>query len=316
MPKFSIIIPVYNTSSFLPKCFDSILSQSFKDYEVIIVNDGSTDNSQKIIDKYVKRYKDKFKCFITKNNGLSEARNFGVKESTGDYLLFVDSDDYIEINLLKKLDSILKDDIDLVRFQIKTINTNYKVIDRFHEEEFKTLTGSEAFLKIINYKFVEPACCYAYNREFYLKNKFKFKKNMYHEDFGIIPYIIMKSNTVTSIDYIGYNYVQRNDSIMSTTDYSKNKKKVYDTLEHYKYLFDKVYKLKDVDDHYKKVFYSFIANSVILKAHDLNEEDLKIFDKELNKYEIKDKLMDDTLKRKLKKNLLKLNLNLYLKVVK
>lgn len=316
MPKFSIIIPVYNTSSFLPKCFDSILSQSFKDYEVIIVNDGSTDNSQKIIDKYVKRYKDKFKSFITKNNGLSEARNFGVKESTGDYLLFVDSDDYIEKNLLKKLDSILKDDLDLIRFQLKTVNNNYKVIDRFHEEEFKNLTGPESFLKIINYMFVEPAWCYAYNRKFYLKNKFKFKKNMYHEDFGLIPYIIMKANSVTSIDYIGYNYVQRDNSIMSTTDYSKNKKKVYDTLEHYKYLYDKVSKLKDVDEQYKKIFYSFISNSVILKGKDLNSEDLKEFDKELDALEIKDKLLEDTLARKLKKLLLKINLKLYLKVVK
>jgi len=316
MPKFSIIIPVYNTSSFLPICFDSILSQSFKDYEVIIVNDGSTDNSQKIIDKFCRRYKDKFKSFITKNNGLSEARNYGVKESIGDYLLFVDSDDYIEKNLLKKIDSVLKSDVDLVRFQLKTINTNYKVIERFHEEEFKNLTGPESFLKIINYKFVELACCYVYNRKFYLKNKFKFKKNMYHEDFGLIPYIIMKANNITSIDYIGYNYVQRDNSIMSTTDYSKNKKKVYDALKHYKYLYDKIEKLKDVDEKYKKIFYSFIANSVVLKGHDLNSEDLKEFDKELDKLEIKDKLIDDTLIRKLKKSLLKINLKMYLKVVK
>lgn len=316
MPKFSIIIPVYNTSPFLPKCFDSILSQSFKDYEVIIVNDGSTDNSQKIIDKYVKRYKDKFRSLIIKNSGPGEARNTGIKEATGDYLLFVDSDDYIEKNLLKKIDSVLKKDVDLIRFQIKTINTNYKVINRFHEESFNNLTGPESFLKIIKYKLIDLNCCYAYNREFYLKNKFKFKKNMYHEDFGLIPYIIMKANTVTSIDYIGYNYVQRDNSIMSTTDYSKNKKKVYDTLEHYKYLFDKVYKLKDIDEYYKKVFYSFIANSVVLKGHYLNSDDLKEFDKELDKYKIKDKLIDDTLIRKFKKSLLKVNLKLYLKVVK
>ena len=68
MPKFSIIISVYNTSKFLPKCFDSILSQSLDDYEIVVINDGSTDNSQKIIDKYAKRYKNKFKSDILTDN--------------------------------------------------------------------------------------------------------------------------------------------------------------------------------------------------------------------------------------------------------
>ena len=94
-PKFSIIVPVYNTEKYLKRCLDSIKSQSFKDYEVIIVNDGSTDNSSDIISKYP------YKIINQENLGLSRARNNGVKEASGDYLIFLDSDDYIEKDLLE-----------------------------------------------------------------------------------------------------------------------------------------------------------------------------------------------------------------------
>lgn len=313
MPKFSIIIPVYNTSRYLPKCFDSILSQSFKDYEVIIINDGSTDNSLKIIEKYCRRYKDTFNVFTTKNQGLSMARNTGVKKSKGEYLIFVDSDDYIEKNLLKRIDAVTKESIDLVRFQLKTVNSNYKGIERFHEEEFKNLNGPLAFSKIVNYHFVEPTWAYAYNRKFYTKNKFKFMSGIYHEDFALIPLIIMKSSNVCSIDYIGYNYVQRDDSIMSSTDYIKTVKKVYDFLKGFDYLYEEINKII-IDEEYKDIFLSFIANSTILKARELNKEDLKKYSNELEKRKIYDLILNDTLIRKLKKLLIKIDLNLYIKL--
>ena len=112
-PKFSIIVPVYNTEKYLKRCLDSIKSQSFKDYEVIIVNDGSTDNSSDTISKYP------YKVINQENQGLSMARNNGVKEASGEYLIFLDSDDYIEKNLLKEINNSLSNSPDLVRYQIK-----------------------------------------------------------------------------------------------------------------------------------------------------------------------------------------------------
>lgn len=316
MCKFSIIIPVYNTSRYLPKCFDSILSQSLNDYEVIVINDGSTDNSLKITEKYCKRYKDKFSVYTTKNQGLSMARNAGIKKAKGDYLIFIDSDDYIEKNLLKRIDSIINNNyVDLVRFQVKTLNSNYKIIDRYHEEEFKNLNGPEAFSKIVDYHFVEPAWCYAYNRKFFIKNKFKFMSGIYHEDFALIPLIIMKANNVTSIDYIGYNYIQRDNSIMSTSNYLNNVKKVYDFLKGFDYLYEEVNNMI-LELKYKKIFLSFIANSAILKVKDLNKDDFEKYKFELKKRNIYDLILDDKLIRKFKKVMLKLNLKLYLKVVK
>ena len=274
MCKFSIIIPIYNTAKYLTKCFDSILSQSFNDFEIIAVNDGSNDNSLKIIEKYANRYKDKFKIYTIKNQGLSMARNIGVKKANGEYLIFLDSDDYIEKNLLKKIDSVAKNNIDLIRFQIKEVNSNYKTIKSYNEEEFKNLSGGLAFSKISKYHFVENAWAYAYNRKFYNKNKFSFIPNIYHEDFALVPLIIMKAKTVTSINYIGYDYVQRENSIMSSNDYNKTFKKVYDFLKGFDYLYEEIDKF-DVDEKYKTIFLSFVANSAILKARELNKVDLK-----------------------------------------
>ena len=96
--KFSIIVPVYNVENYVDKCIKSILNQTYKNYEVIIINDGSTDNSLNIINKY--KNNKKIKIITQKNKGLSNARNNGMKMATGDYLLFIDSDDYIEDKLL------------------------------------------------------------------------------------------------------------------------------------------------------------------------------------------------------------------------
>ena len=104
--KFSIIIPVYNVEAYISKCLDSIKNQSYDNYEVIIVNDGTKDNSVNVIDKYLSD--NRFKLYNKENGGLSSARNYGIKYVTGDYILFIDSDDYIERDLLNNFNNILK----------------------------------------------------------------------------------------------------------------------------------------------------------------------------------------------------------------
>ena len=252
MPKFSIIVPVYNVESYLAKCLDSILCQSYKDYEIIAINDGSTDNSSKILKEYVDKY-DNIIVINQENQGLSQARNNGVKEAKGEYIIFVDSDDFIEKDLLKKINDSLLNNPDLVRYQIREVSD--KLTD-YNEESFTNLSGKDAFKKIVKYHYVENAWSYAIKKEYYLKNKFSFKKGLLHEDFGLIPLVIIKANIVNSIDYIGYNYVQRNNSIMNNSNYEKIRKKAFDVLEQY---LDLINKEKDI--YYK----SFLANSTILK---------------------------------------------------
>ena len=96
--KISVIVPVYNVEKYLEKCLDSLVNQTLKDIEIIIVNDGSLDNSQEIIDKYAKKHKT-IKSYIKENGGLSDARNYGIKQASGKYISFIDSDDYVKENM-------------------------------------------------------------------------------------------------------------------------------------------------------------------------------------------------------------------------
>ena len=125
MPKISVIVPVYNTGVYLQKCFNSILSQGMQDFEVIVVNDGSTDNSEEIIMQYVEGYPDKIKYYKKENGGISSARNFGVKKAIGDYLCFVDSDDYIDENLFANLENYLYK-ADLIKYKCVRVNQEGK----------------------------------------------------------------------------------------------------------------------------------------------------------------------------------------------
>lgn len=305
MPKFSIIIPMYNTEKYIDKCLSSIFNQTFKDYEVIVVNDGSSDRSVEIAQTY--------KCTIInqKNQGLSVSRNNGVKKAKGDYIIFIDSDDFIEKDLLKEINKSLKNDPDIVRFQVQDVKDN-KVISKYHEKPFTGFYGVRAFTEIAKYHYVENAWTYAIKRKFYIKENFKFADGMIHEDFGLIPLVIMKSSIVNSIDYIGYNYVQRPSSIMSSNDYEKIKKKVEDVYEHYKYLIKEIDKT-DLDF---KVFKSFISNSLIIKICNLEKDDYKEYKNKLKEDKVFDNLLDDTLIRKIKKYMFRVSPKLAVKFIK
>ena len=305
MPKYSIIIPVYNVEKYIKKCLDSVFNQTEKDFEVIVVNDGTKDNSMNIVKNY------DVTIINQENKGLSEARNNGVKKAKGEYIIFLDSDDYIEKDLLKEISESLDNKPDIVRFQIQEVDENNN-IKKYNEESFNNKTGEEAFELICKYHFVENAWCYAIRREYYNKEKFSFKKGTIHEDYGLIPLVIIKSKIVNSISYIGYNYLQRQNSIMSQKNYEKTLKKVNDFYNHYLYLINEIDKTKLNS----KVFKSFISNSLILKICELDKKDYKEYKNKLKKEKVFDNLLTDTLKRKIKKVLFKISPKITIKIIK
>ena len=223
MVKFSIIIPVYNVSNYLKKCLDSLVNQTYKNYEAIIVCDKCDDNSEEIVDEYVKKYSTISKIYREKT-GLSGARNIGVNKSTGDYLLFLDGDDYFEDNLLEVLNDNIDKNLELLRFQAQDVLKD-KIV-KHSETGFDKTSGIDAFNSIFTYHYIENAWCYCYNAKFYKDNKFKFMDNCIAEDYGLIPLIIAKAKSVKSISFIGYNYVQRDNSLMNNTSYDKRIKKI------------------------------------------------------------------------------------------
>ena len=149
--KFSIIVPVYNVEKYIKKCINSILNQTYKNYEIIIINDGSTDKSKKILESY--KNIDNIKIINQTNKGLSVARNIGIKNASGDYLLFVDSDDYIDNDLLENLNKNITDE-EIIRFQTRTVDESYKVLKEYNEMPFDTTTGNEALVYILKYRAI------------------------------------------------------------------------------------------------------------------------------------------------------------------
>ena len=303
MKKFSIIVPIYNTEKYLEKCLDSIVNQTYKDFEIILVNDGSTDNSKEIIKKYIKKY-DFIKLINEKNQGLSAARNNGIKEVKTPFFLLVDSDDYIEKDLLTKLNEAISSNPDLVRFQIKDIDQTKK---EYKETSFENLPGNLAFNKIVKYHYVENAWAYLYKTSYFKENKYAFPINKNHEDFGLIPLVIYKAKSVTSINYIGYNYVKREGSIINSNDYNKTLKKVDDFYSNYLNLRKELNKI----DGDKNIINSYLANSLILKITELNYKDYRKYLKKLHEDKVFDLILDDTPARKMKKIMLKISPKLY-----
>lgn len=306
MPKFSIVIPVYNTEKFLKKCLDSVFNQTFKDFEVIVVNDGSTDNSKDIINEYMDRI-----IYIEKENeGLSSARNDGISASKGEYLLFLDSDDYYENNFLYELSKKINSE-EIIRYRICDVFDNMAPI-KYFDESFNNLNGIDAFKIICKSHYVEVSCLYCYKRDYWIKNNFSFLKGSFHEDFGLIPLVLIKANSVSSVDIFGYDYYQRMDGISKNKDYFKVVKKANDFLEHFKFLKEESSKI----DGDLSIFNSYIANSVILKSTTLKGNDYRKYVKELKKIGAFDMLLSDSFGRKIKKFLIRLSPKLYYKIVR
>lgn len=272
--KFSIIIPVYNSEEYLEKCLESIVKQTYTNYEVIIVCDKCSDNSEVIVDKYVKKHK--WTKIYKENTGLSKARNIGISKSKGDYLVILDGDDYLENDYLEVVNNNLKDNPDILRIQVRNVYKDNSV--DYNEVGFDTTNGIDAFDKIIQYHYIENAWCYIYKRSFWNKNKFKYMDDCIAEDYGLTPLIIAKASKVKAISYIGYNYVKRKNSLMNTVDYDKKIKKMEDMLKQAKYLHKEFKNIKN-----NERFISFINNSLIYYSTKLKYRDFKKYNKILKK---------------------------------
>lgn len=215
----SIIVPVYNVETYLEECLDSIQNQSYTDLEVILVNDGSTDGSQAICEHYCQTDK-RFRLMNQTNQGLSVARNKGVEISTGEYIVFVDSDDVIKINYLEKLMQYMTEDVDIVEciFTVKKME--------FLDENIETTTiifegdSNEAVKFFPNHTLNVNAVTKLYRRE--IVEAVPYIDGVIFEDvycgIGMLKYI----RKIIKIDYKGYYYRQRQASIMHRTFTPKN----------------------------------------------------------------------------------------------
>lgn len=215
--KLSIIVPVYGVEKYIDKCLNSLVKQSLKEIEIIVVNDGTKDNSQKIIDKYVKKYPDKIKSYIKENGGQGSARNYGLKKTTGEYIGYVDSDDFVEKDMYKKLYNKAKENnYDIV------VCGNYNVSEDYQNKNIDTFINNYN-TDLENIFFGKMAVWNKiYKRDILIKNKLEFKEKVWYEDLAFTLKAIMNSNTFAFIDEPLYDYLIREGSTMNNSNVQRN----------------------------------------------------------------------------------------------
>ena len=209
--KLSIIVPIYNVAPYLRKCVDSLLAQDISDYEIILVDDGSPDECPQICNQYAERYSN-IKVIHQPNAGLSAARNTGIAAATGDYIMFVDSDDYLQPNVLGALmEQVRRDNLDVLRFNYQNVNEQYEVFLPFKDAKrdvdySEDIVDGESFLN----KRLGPAC---YAVLFIVRHELLqdclFTPNIYFEDTDWTPRMLIKAKRVASTPLVVYNYLWR-----------------------------------------------------------------------------------------------------------
>ena len=208
MPKVSIIVPVYNVERYIVRSMDSLVNQTLKDIEIIVVNDGSTDNSKKLIEIYQEKYPNKIKLVDKENGGLSDARNYGIPHATGEYIAFLDSDDYVELDTYEKMYNKAKeDDSDLVECDFIWEYPDRKKIDTGkiynNKKEMLTYARVVAWNKLIKRSLIE-------------EHKIEFPKGLRYEDVEFFYKMVPYYNKVSFVKEPLIHYIQRSSSISNT----------------------------------------------------------------------------------------------------
>ncbi|MEQ8155276.1 MAG: glycosyltransferase [Clostridiaceae bacterium] len=223
----SIIIPMYNTERYIIKCLESLNSQTVKDFEIILINDGSSDESYKKAEKYLKSKVLSYRIITQRNSGQSVARNEGIKNATGKYVFFLDSDDFVENNLVEKTkEAVCKTESDLLLFDYKRVKADGTIIPNrkhFIDGLKEIISGIDVFYAYKNNQIRIWTSSLIYSRKFILKNNLKYLENCYGaEDLNFIFKSLMKAKSVGFIEDILSYYYQRADSLTNSPDIKKN----------------------------------------------------------------------------------------------
>lgn len=230
----SIIVPVYKVEMELDRCVQSLINQTYKNIEIILVDDGSPDTCPELCDQYA-REDNRIKVIHKKNGGLSDARNAGLKQATGDYILYVDSDDYVDLDSCERLlNAIGKQKIDIVvgNATMEKPDGEEKMLHSATPEGV-IYSAKEFIIKSISAcQWYAPAWLNMYRREYLLENELYFQKGIYFEDMQMLPRVFLGANRIACINGTFYHYIVRDNSIMTSN--GRDSKKVKDSIDIYK----------------------------------------------------------------------------------
>jgi glycosyltransferase involved in cell wall biosynthesis len=227
----SVIIPVYNVRDCLRRCVNSLLKiDAAEDYEILLVDDGSPDDSGKICDEYSALY-DYVRTFHKINGGLSDARNFGLNEARGEYVVFIDSDDYVEAGSVQKIcESIKNRECDIYCTDYYSLCGSLKT-DLCYTPTDEVKSGAE-FLRyqLERRSMVSSVVQNIYRRTMLTENGLFFKKGIYHEDEEWYPRVFLSASSVRYLDFVYYVYIIRENSIMQQKNLTKHIKDFISTM--------------------------------------------------------------------------------------
>ncbi len=216
--KVSVIVPVYNVEKYLDECLGSLARQTLNEIEIIVVNDGTKDNSQIIIDQYVEKYPNKFVSLIKENGGLGDARNYGIPYAKGEYIGFIDSDDVVDHTMYEKLyQSAYENDSDLVVCDLEYFYDNSN--DKLYKQGFVAVDG----VSMTKSLFLSPLFAWnkLYRRTLFIESGLKYPIGLWYEDIPVsVPFFtIAKKISVVNESLVHYR--QRTTSIMGSVDNPK-----------------------------------------------------------------------------------------------
>lgn len=236
--KVSIIIPVYNVEKYITECLNSVIDIDIN-YEIIIINDGSKDNSLEKINEFTNQYKGEFKVLNKQNGGLSSARNTGIQIASGDYLFFLDSDDFINKQFFVSfIKDVINDGAEIgfgnykylrnEKIEANTEAAYRKKIAKRGNRLIDGLTFGNRFFDKANNFLNTEACFLLIKKSLIVDNNIEFKQNVYHEDTLFTITCLTVAKKVKYYDYPFYIYRVRDDSIMNNSNHNTNEKKMKD----------------------------------------------------------------------------------------
>lgn len=259
MPKVSVIVPVYNVEKYLKSCLDSLVNQTLSDIEVVVVNDGSPDNCQLIIEQYEKMYPF-VKGYVKPNGGLADARNYGIQRASGDYIGFVDSDDTVELDMYEKLlKKAIEESADLVVCDLEYVwedgSKDPERMDGLTHIDGKTMRSC---------LFASPLFAWnkLYRREFLLNSGLQYSVGKWYEDIPVTVPLFALAEKVAYVPEVMIHYLQRPTSIMGS-GYDPRMFHIFDQM---KFIYDYYQSLGLLKKYHEEIEYLFVEHLMLYGA--------------------------------------------------
>ena len=277
MIKVSVVVPVYNVEKYIDKCLNSLVNQTFNDYEILVVNDGSPDNSQKIVDRYVSDYPDKVFSYIKENGGISSVRNFGILNAKGEYVVFIDSDDFVSENYIELLyNKMIENDNDIVFSDVYRKSQNkLDLMLGFNDRGGTFKQNALLSLPAVWNKM--------YKKSLFINNNIFYPENIpFGEDLAVTSKLILHAKKIGYVNTPLYYYLIREGSVTNQKRFNPKWLKIFVSVDSIIEYYQKQGKFEEYMSEIEYLAISNVLHGLAIYVYRYDEA-LEIF-RQINKY--------------------------------